>query len=221
MTGLKAARILRCLHCPWFRNGIPPVFDSPGCRAAGYYTVDGPPVDVPGYGTVPSHSVGDPVLVLGDLFYEGPESNCPVGWWAGLTPIDLDEQAAMARMGWWAGYRVDPLGKPVHVRLLKAAIQQIGLAKVRAWVLDAIAAQEYMLWVPVEITRELGAAGIVPAAAYQAVLKDGAARILAAAWGGNDPAYYALRDCVESGACTRAEAETVATQLGIREPTGV
>ena len=109
MTGIKMARIIKCHGCPFFRNGIPPAFDSPGCRAGGHYTADGPPIDVPGYGIVPSHLAGDPVLVLGDLYYEGPEENCPMGYWVGLVPVDIDGEAKKQEEALMARWEEEPM----------------------------------------------------------------------------------------------------------------
>ena len=200
MNRIKLARIRRCMHCEKWRNATANVWLWPRCIAG-----------------TPAPD-GEPTLALDDGFMEGPETNCPLGRWAGLLPVDIEGEEEKGRLKDYTTMRDWPLGKRLSVRLLKAAILKVGLPTVRVWVLDAVGAQEYPLWLPVEITKELGAQGVVPATAYQAVLKDGAARVLAAAWGGNGPAYYALRDCVESGACTRAEAEAVAAELGIAEP---
>jgi len=36
-------------------------------------------------------------IELSDEFMEGPEENCPGGFWKGLTPVDMEEWAAESR----------------------------------------------------------------------------------------------------------------------------
>lgn len=208
MTGLKLARINTCVACSEFRNASAVHWTYPRCKACG--------VD----------SDGDAVRDLDAAFLEGPETNCPENYWVGLEPVDLDQLKFEQRQTAIANFRNPGWGvrltrKPVLVRLLRPAIEQIGLPTVRSWLLEAINDHEVFLWLAVELTKDFAALNIgVPANAYYAVAQEGAARILGnVEWGGNDEAWYALRDCWESAALTGQEAQAIAAALNIVEPT--
>jgi len=74
-AGTKLARIRRCHVCPLRITTFPELRKfSEFCTAPGF----------------------DPErrLTLDDAFLEGAESNCPLGYWRGLTPVDLDAERA-------------------------------------------------------------------------------------------------------------------------------
>ncbi len=67
MDGMKMARIRRCHECPYRSTRHASVWSWPHCDFGG----------------------GD--LELSDAFME--TGQCPAGYWAGLTPVDLEAEA--------------------------------------------------------------------------------------------------------------------------------
>lgn len=70
MDETKNARILKCRSCEEYRNsGL--LWEWPRCKAEGY------------------DPKGLELLEMDDLFYEGPETNCPKGSWKDLPPVPI------------------------------------------------------------------------------------------------------------------------------------
>ncbi len=195
-VGVKFARVRKCRWCEWRRSAASSVWQWPRCMNLGATGID-----------------------LDDAFMEGPETNCPGGLWTGLPPLNIAQEDFEGRIKGIVIQRL--VRKPLALRLIKASIAAVGLPTVRTWIKNGIGAKECPMWIMVEIARELGqqAGSGVPANGYLTVANDGTDAILAA-WG-NDPAYYALRDSVESGALTQVEAQAIATAKAITEPIGV
>ncbi len=68
MDGIKLARINRCHTCPHRHTRHETVWAWPHCDWRG----------------------GD--LELDDGFMEGPDANCPSGFWQGLEPVDMEAE---------------------------------------------------------------------------------------------------------------------------------
>ncbi len=196
--GNYLARRIRCNECEWLRGARNPPWPWPHCVQGGR----------------------DFELA------EAPLSNeavlCPAGLWTGLIPFDEARAALDSELRAIADVR--KAWKPVLLRMISEAILKLGLSVVRAWIMAAIGQRECPLWLAVEVAKALGQkpASGVPAGVYTTVAHDGAAAIKAdVSWGGNDPAYYALRDCVKAQCLTVAGATAIGQALAIVEPANV
>ncbi len=81
MDGVKMARIRRCKaceHCFW----RPPQYRG----THGYAR----------FCAVRGHERGGRIE-LHDAYMEGPEANCPAGYWTGLEPVDMEAEAEASR----------------------------------------------------------------------------------------------------------------------------
>jgi hypothetical protein len=77
MDGVKLARIRTCQSCRFWRNAPASVWHWPKCWHASL----GVPPD------------------LDNARLEGPDVNCPAGYWIGLPPIDLEAERQAAHAG--------------------------------------------------------------------------------------------------------------------------
>jgi len=154
-----------------------------------------------------------------DSAFYSDAGNCPLDRWRSLPPMDFEAERERIRLQNYAGIRAAPMGKRIHQRLVRGLLEGLPLRAVHDKIVAAVGSQELYLWLIVDILGDLERAGIAPPNSRLEVLRNGADAILKAQWGGNDAAYEALRDCVESGACTRSEAEAIAQELGVTEPT--
>jgi len=191
-SGMKAARVEKCHVCEQRLSS--PSWQWFRCSASG--------------------------AELDDLYYEGPTSNCPLGYWDALAEVDFEARALQGRLASYPETR--RLVREDFVRVLRDLVELDKLGRAWAVMEDLVVAEvPWPLWLWVEAVKRLGELypSWMPFEAYKIALKKGAGRMLDVL--GNDPAYYALRDCVESGACTRGEARDVAWELGIKEPTVV
>ena len=73
MTGIKMARIRKCQKCEHRSTRHTSIDDWPRCDAGGFRELD-------------------------NAFMEGPDGNCPLGYWAGLKPVDLEAEAEAVRI---------------------------------------------------------------------------------------------------------------------------
>lgn len=155
----------------------------------------------------------------GGPWSDAPEGYCPSGLWIGVVGHDMEQRRYDCRQNGFREFR--HIQKAVLKRLLRRAIEGLNLQAVRTWIVNAIEGDECPLYAATEIVKELGLLDIgVPLDAFLTIAGDGAAAILANTdWGGNDPAYYALRDCWEAEVLTGQEAQQIAADLGITEPT--
>jgi len=195
---LKLARIRKCRFCEFRRTAPSTLWKWPRCKAGG--------VD----------AKGDPLLELTDEFMEGPASNCPQGFWKDLEPIDLEENEATKRRAAYLSWPNAPVRK-LLLRLFEYLYSNVDRQALKQRLIAALTAGETELWILLEVIGVLVYRGVVDDSARKALLSDGAKAILA--FHGNDQAYYALRDCVEAGVCTKQEAQDVAQELGITKPT--
>ena len=75
-TGQKMARTRCCRACSEWRFGNWPAVEGtrwPRCKMHGTDAV-----------------TNDPITDIDDAFAEGPNTNCPLGKWAGLVPVDIE-----------------------------------------------------------------------------------------------------------------------------------
>ncbi len=127
MDGTKMARIRRCHQCPHRSTRHADVRQWPHCDCGG----------------------GD--VELSDELLEGPDANCPAGYWLGLAPVDLEAERMAQEEEALEGNR--QLYKPI----LQAAMPYIAAeADKESFLVDAVAAGSVDHVVAQEVAVEEG-----------------------------------------------------------------
>lgn len=99
MNLIRLARRRRCDACEHRRTAHAGVAPWPMCVFDATEIVSG--VQGPGSGVEPQaltpSSPQATSISLSDFYLDGPESNCPAGYWTGLAPVDPAADAAQMR----------------------------------------------------------------------------------------------------------------------------
>ena len=126
MAGKKMARIRKCHRCPHRRTAHAEVWRWPHCV----------------YGE------GD--IELADQYMEGPEENCPAGFWTELEPVDLEAESQQNQQ------RLRQHVRKSFGLLLEKGLRRMSEANATLFLVEIVEAGDIPDWLAEELATQRG-----------------------------------------------------------------